>query len=148
VASGCADVFSRPLGPARLVNALEREGAQRRGRRLVPRDQSCDDLYSLSPSMRDVSARIALASTLRAGVLVRGESGAGRRVVARAIHTHQPNAGRFVRRLCGVRAADLERELFGAAANGDGSGPARGAISNRWPVESSARRHRRHLLPP
>src|SRR6185295_6444279 len=54
VASGCADVFSRPLGPARVVNALEREGAQLRGRRPQPRDGG-GDLYSLSPSMRDVS---------------------------------------------------------------------------------------------
>jgi DNA-binding NtrC family response regulator len=124
VASGCADVFSRPLGPARVINALEREGAQRKGRRLVPRGSGCDDLYSLSASMRDVSARIALASTLRGGVLVRGESGAGRRIVARAIHGHQPNAGRFVVVDCAAfNAADLERELFGAAAIGDGSGP-------------------------
>ena len=77
VASGCADVFSRPLGPARVVNALEREGAQLRGRRPQLRDGG-GDLYSLSPSMRDVSERIALASTVRAGVLVRGERGAGR----------------------------------------------------------------------
>ena len=122
VASGCADVFSRPLGPARVVNALEREGAQLRGRRPQLRDGG-GDLYSLSPSMRDVSERIALASTVRAGVLVRGERGAGRRAVARAIHAHQPNAGRFIAVDCAAfNAADLERELFGAAANGDGSG--------------------------
>src|SRR5215831_1394624 len=30
VASGVADVFSRPLGPSRVINALEREGAQHR----------------------------------------------------------------------------------------------------------------------
>ena len=42
VVSGVADVFARPLGPSRVVNALEREGAQdaKGGRGLQPRPAS------------------------------------------------------------------------------------------------------------
>ena len=123
VVSGVADVFARPLGHSRVVNALEREGAQYKGRRLQPQAGTCDDLYSLSPSMCDVSARTAQAGKLRAGVIVRGESGAGRCVVARAIHAHQPATARFVDVDCAAFSPDeLERELFGGSASGPGAG--------------------------
>jgi len=114
VVSGVADVFARPLGPSRVVNALEREGAQQRGRRLRAQAGVWDDLYCLSPSMHDVSARTVQAGLLRAGVVVRGESGTGRRVVARAIHAHQPQPARFVAVDCAAfDSTGLERELFG-----------------------------------
>ncbi len=124
VVSGVADVFARPLGPSRVVNALEREGAQHRGRRLQPQAGVWDDLYCLSPSMRDVSVRTAHAGRLRAGVMVRGESGTGRRVVARAIHAHQPKPARFVAVDCAAFNPDeLERELFGASCRRPGVDP-------------------------
>lgn len=122
VVSGVADVFARPLGPSRVLNALEREGAQSRGPRITPQAGDWDDLYCLSPSMREVSARTAHAGKLRAGVVVRGESGTGRRVVARAIHAHQPQPARFVAVDCAALGPEeLERELFGASA-GPGTG--------------------------
>ena len=94
------------------------------GRRRQPQAGVWDDLYCLSPSMRDVSARAAHAGTLRAGVMVRGESGTGRRVVARAIHAHQPKPARFVAVDCAAFNPDeLERELFGASAAGRGVDP-------------------------
>jgi DNA-binding NtrC family response regulator len=120
VVSGFADVFARPLGPSRVVNALEREGAQQGERRLPPQADVWDDLYSLSPSMRDVTSRIAHAGTQRAGVMVRGEIGTGRRVVARAIHAHQPRPARFAAVDCAAFEPEaLERELFGSVGDLD-----------------------------
>jgi DNA-binding NtrC family response regulator len=119
VVSGFADVFARPLGPSRVVNALEREDAQQGERRLQRQAGVWDDLYSLSPSMGPVTARIAHAGSLRAGVMVRGERGTGRRIVARAIHAHQPTPARFVAVDCAAFAPDaLEQELFGGEASG------------------------------
>jgi DNA-binding NtrC family response regulator len=124
VVSGFADVFARPLGPSRVVNALEREAARHEGRHLQPQTGVWDELYTLSPSMRAVSVRIARAGTLRAGVMVRGESGTGREVVAHAIHAHQPKPASFVAIDCAVFDPDaLERELFGPAASSEGAGP-------------------------
>ena len=146
VVSGFADVFAKPLGPSRVVNALEREGARRRGRRLHPHDDVWDDLYSLSPSMRDVGARIAHAGTLRAGVMVRGEIGTGRRVVARAIHAQQPKPARFVAVDCAAFDPDgLERELFGPPA-GDGGvqDPPVGNLEHVSRAGRSLRGHRGH----
>jgi DNA-binding NtrC family response regulator len=122
VVSGVADVFARPLGPSRVVNALEREQAQHKGHRVQRPTGAWDDLYCLSPSMRDVSARTAHAGPLRAGVMVCGESGTGRRVVARAIHAHHPKTGPFVAVDCAsLNADELERELFGPPACGPGA---------------------------
>jgi len=116
VASGVADVFSRPLIPSRVVNALEREGVPH-GRAQPGRHEGpCADLYCLSPSMREVAIRAARAGGLRSGVMIRGESGSGRCVVAHAIHRHRPSTSRFVTVDCAALAPDeLERELFGSA---------------------------------
>jgi two-component system nitrogen regulation response regulator NtrX len=67
--------------------------------------------------MRDVTTLIARAGAMRAGVIVRGEEGTGRQVVARAIHEHQCAIGAaFVAVDCAAYDADeLETVLFGAA---------------------------------
>src|SRR6185436_476565 len=77
VLAGMADVFPRPLGGRRVASAIERE--QRNGSRDGNGSGThvSDDLYSQSPSMRDVMSAIADAAVKRAGVLVRGEEGTG-----------------------------------------------------------------------
>ena len=69
---------------------------------------------------------IGRASSMRAGVLIRGEEGTGRQVAARVIHSSQgAAAGAFVAVDCsGFDSAELEALLFGAPArpiNGDAS---------------------------
>ena len=83
--------------------------------------------------MRDVSARAARAGKLRAGVMVRGESGTGRRVVARAIHAHQPKPARFVAVDCA--AFDCRRARAGAVRRLGRRSAA--AIPTRWRAISS-----------
>ena len=93
VLAGMADVFARPLGGRRVVNAIERE-QKYEAREQVPASlQNGDDLYGHSAAMRDVLSQIARAATMRAGVLIRGEQGTGRQIAARAIHTLQNAAG-------------------------------------------------------
>jgi two-component system nitrogen regulation response regulator NtrX len=113
VASGVADVFSRPLAGRRIAHAIERERLDGgRPRRVAVGD----DLYCQSPGMRDVAALVTRAATMRAGVVVKGEEGTGRQVVARAIHAADPNAaGSFVVVDCAAHAGgELERVLFGS----------------------------------
>lgn len=130
VLSGFADVFPRPLGPSRVVNAIEREGPWNGGRRRSPQAGVLENLYSLSSAMREVSERIAHAGAPRvgtmprAGVIVRGEPGTGRQVVARAIHEQQSKTARFIAIDCAALGPDeLERELFGAAVSRESVGP-------------------------
>jgi DNA-binding NtrC family response regulator len=119
ILAGMADVFARPLGGRRVASAIERElgnDSRPAGR---PADVASDDLYHHSTSMREVVALVARAAAMRAGVLVRGEEGTGRQVVARAIHAahaHADGGGKFVAVDCA--AADMEQldaELFGPA---------------------------------
>jgi DNA-binding NtrC family response regulator len=76
--------------------------------------------------MRAVTALIARAATVRAGVLIRGEQGTGRHLAARAIHAAQNGShGAFVAVNCAaVENEQLDAELFGSAArspNGEDS---------------------------
>src|SRR5262245_56852707 len=116
VLAGMADVFARPLGGRRVANAIDRE--LRYEARQGPPPENVDDLYSHSPSMRDVMVLVARASTMRAGVVGRGEPGTGRQVTARAIHHagQNGNAGPFVAVDCAADAEDLDWYLFGATA--------------------------------
>jgi len=116
VLTGVADVFARPPAPRRLANAIESELAETRTT-VRPADFSHDVLYSHSPSMRDVVALMSRAAAMRAGVMVRGEDGTGRQVVARAIHAAHSDGAAFVCVDCASYDGDaLEVELFGATA--------------------------------
>jgi DNA-binding NtrC family response regulator len=127
VLAGMADVFARPLGGRRVASAIERELSAAKGSGGPAVEITSDDLYHHSPAMREVMPVIARAAAMRAGVMVRGEDGTGRQVVARAIHAAQASGGAaFVCIDCAAHDTEqLDAELFGAAArsqNGDAAG--------------------------
>ncbi|MGE0709005.1 MAG: sigma 54-interacting transcriptional regulator [Planctomycetota bacterium] len=68
-----------------------------------------------SPAMQAVYDRTARAARTDATVLVRGESGAGKEAIARAVHYNSPRAPRaFLKVDCAALPHDLiENELFG-----------------------------------
>jgi DNA-binding NtrC family response regulator len=113
-----ADVFERPLGGRRVAHAIERELGYE-SRQVRPMDPTDEDLYSHSPLMQHLMAIVVGASATRAGVLITGEEGTGRQVVARAIHSAPANGmgGTFVRVDFAAGDGDeLERLLFGVVA--------------------------------
>jgi len=130
VLAGVADVFARPLGGRRVANAIDRELAYESRRTVAGGNGSSngDDLYNHSVAMRDVMALITRAAAMRAGVLIRGEEGTGRQIVARAIHAQRTDdpTGAFVAVNCAAHdAEDLDAELFGRSARasaGNGNG--------------------------
>ena len=128
VLAGMADVFARPLSGRRVASAIDRELAAAGGNGSRAVDITTDDLYHHSPAMRDVMPVIARAASMRAGVIVRGEDGTGRQVVARAIHAARADAGgsAFICIDCAAYDTEqLDAELFGTAArsqNGDAAG--------------------------
>ena len=74
-----------------------------------------DELVGASDAMREVHKRIGLAAASIAPVLVLGETGTGKELVARALHRHSSRADRpFVAINCSAIPRDLlESELFG-----------------------------------
>ena len=119
---GMADVFARPFGGRRVANAIEREQRYESRQFGGSLDAHSDDLYSHSPAMREVMTLVARASTMRSGVLIRGEPGTGRQVAARVIHASQNGTpGAFVMIDCAAfDPAALDIHLFGEAARSSG----------------------------
>jgi len=67
-----------------------------------------------SPAMRDVLAQVAKIAPTPSDVLIRGETGSGKEILARAIHTTSARPGRFVTVDCSsIPETLIESELFG-----------------------------------
>jgi DNA-binding NtrC family response regulator len=82
---------------------------------LIKEYSEASGLIGHSPKMIEVYKQIALVSPSRSTVLITGESGVGKELVARAIHRNSPGAtGPFVAINCGaISESLLESELFG-----------------------------------
>ena len=76
---------------------------------------SCDRMLGSSPQMRQVYDLVRRVASLNASVLVTGESGTGKDLIANAIHNLGDRSGRpFVAVCCGAIPETLiESELFG-----------------------------------
>jgi two-component system response regulator AtoC len=74
-----------------------------------------DNIVGRSESMREIFSTITRVAPTRATVLLCGESGVGKDMIARAIHHHSPRADRpFVKINCTALPENLmESELFG-----------------------------------
>ena len=99
----------------RLLTESRRKAAEEVLRRAVERPYSFDDFLGESPAMRQVYSVIDRIATSSVDVLVTGETGTGKELVARAIHARsRRSAGPFVPVDCGaIPDALMESELFG-----------------------------------
>ncbi|MFN7111091.1 MAG: sigma-54-dependent transcriptional regulator [Brevundimonas sp.] len=120
--AGAQDFFVKPVGPERLLvgvrNALKLTQLTAEVGRLTKRAQgraSFDDIIGDSAPMRMVKAFGARAAKSSIPVLITGESGVGKEVIARALHGASDRAGKpFVAVNCGALPANLaESILFG-----------------------------------
>ncbi|RZL16432.1 MAG: GAF domain-containing protein [Hymenobacter sp.] len=78
-------------------------------------DRPADGLIGTSPALQQVRQRIAQVAGTDATVLITGETGTGKEVVARALHQASPRLGRALVKInCAALPAQLiESELFG-----------------------------------
>lgn len=121
---GATDYLPKPFTPDQLRLVLDRIG---RTRKLESRVDSLEEQVRLAvPEIdlqtKDAGMRAALDMAFRtansdATILLRGENGTGKGVLARAIHAHSLRAAaRFVMVSCPSLSADLlESDLFGHA---------------------------------
>ena len=119
--AGATDFLVKPLAPERLLAALEAAVAGTAAGELRPLTEKIpallafDEIVGSSPDFRAALAIAAKAARARVPVLVEGESGVGKEVVADAIHAASPRSKKpMVTVNCGAIPANLvESELFG-----------------------------------
>jgi DNA-binding NtrC family response regulator len=116
---GAFDHLTKPVGRDDLASLLERMLRSRAPRSTeldpVDRDSVPEDLIGSSNSIRQVQKTIGLVADSDATVLITGETGTGKEVVARTIHrVGARSAGPFMALNCAAIPPDLlESELFG-----------------------------------
>jgi transcriptional regulator with GAF, ATPase, and Fis domain len=86
------------------------------------------DLVGKSPAIRNVQRQIELVAPTDASVLILGESGVGKEVVARAIHRRSERRNKPMVR---VNCASIPRELYESEFFGHMKGAFTGALRNR-----------------
>jgi len=120
--AGATDFLPKPfsldhlltvIGKALEVRALRDEN--RVLREELGRRYAFDNVVGHSPAMQEIFATIMRVAPTRATVLLAGESGVGKDLIARAIHFHSPRRDRpFVKINCTAIPENLmESELFG-----------------------------------
>ncbi|MCJ7555610.1 MAG: sigma-54 dependent transcriptional regulator [Gammaproteobacteria bacterium] len=116
--AGISDIVNRPADTADLIDAFRRQ---------LPIDDAVSaspltrvgtssrhQLVGESPSIRQVKTLIDRIATSTATVLIQGETGTGKELVARLLHANSGRHGNFVPVNCGAIAPELlESELFG-----------------------------------
>jgi two-component system response regulator AtoC len=132
---GAYDYLMKPFDPEELSlmmqkivsqQSLVRENAVLR--QALKQEYRFRDLLSKSPAMQSVFELARTAARSNSTILVLGESGSGKEVLARAVHGESPRAdGPFVAVSCAALTESLlESELFGHE-----KGAFTGAISRR-----------------
>ena len=120
---GARDFIPKPWDNERLLTIvrtqIELAGALRRGRKLEAENQllrgSAPNLITESPAMRPVIEMIPQVAPSDANVLITGENGTGKGLVAQALHSLSPHAAKsmITVNMGGLSETLFESELFG-----------------------------------
>ena len=133
---GAYDFLEKPFSPETLVRNLRRALEKRElileNRRLHERadarSQLDATLLGVSPSLQTLRSQVLDLSQLPVNVVIRGETGSGKEMVARCLHDFGPRAAKpFVALNC----AAIPEQLFEAELFGHESGAFTGAQGKR-----------------
>jgi two-component system nitrogen regulation response regulator NtrX len=119
VRKGAVNFLEKPLDEQRVLVTVRAALRERRlaeeNRRLKTRLAGAPDFVGGSSAMARLAAQVAQAARSESSVLIRGENGTGKEVVARALHAGSPRAeGPFVVVNCAAIPDELvESELYG-----------------------------------
>jgi two-component system, NtrC family, nitrogen regulation response regulator NtrX len=119
IKSGALDFLDKPLSSERVIvtlqNALKQQELRQENRELKLAMESKYEIVGKSPALQAVLEAVKRAAPTNATVLLLGESGVGKELVARTIHRNSSRAGqRFIQVNCAAIPEELiESELFG-----------------------------------
>lgn len=112
--AGAADFLHKPVDIDDLAKVFKAAVAAQAADGDVQDSEPECGIIAASSAMRDVTAWVTRIARGRMSVLLTGETGTGKEVVARAIHAASGRRGRFVPVNCGaIPEALFESELFG-----------------------------------
>jgi two-component system, NtrC family, response regulator AtoC len=120
--AGAYDYVGKPFKPDEIVLALrkaeERESLRRENRALkeqIQKESQFESILAKSPAMTEIFRTITKIAEFKTTVLIQGESGVGKELVARALHARSSRRSHaFVPINCGAIPENLlESELFG-----------------------------------
>ena len=121
IRAGASDYMVKPVRNEEMLHRLAKVGdlrglrEQNRVLRSLVLGSISDSFMFESPSMRELDRLIAKVAPSESTVLITGESGTGKGVIARHIHQNRPRACEaFIPVNCGAIPSELiESELFG-----------------------------------
>jgi DNA-binding NtrC family response regulator len=141
---GAFQYVSHPVKPEELCEllsvAIRHHGAQRENTKAgasSERAGSCNFLIGSSAPMREVVEIVELVANRRSTVLITGETGTGKEVAARALHS---SSSRSASRMVAVNCAALPDHLLEAELFGHTKGAFTGAINARVGLFEQAHR--------
>ncbi len=116
--NGAFDYLPKPFDLDQMAAAVERALAETRSPPPQPEAELEQELIGQSPAMREIFRNIGRIAATELNVLVTGDTGTGKELVARALHCHSTRATRpFVAmNTAAVPSELLESELFGHEA--------------------------------
>jgi len=123
--AGAADYLTKPLIDDELLMCIERAFAQQQMieentqlRKQLDKQNALGNVVGQDPRMLKVFDMVESVADTKATVLLTGESGTGKSMIARAIHRHSSRSGKpFIEVACGALPENLlESELFGHVA--------------------------------
>ena len=112
---GVFEYLPKPFDLDQVISVVERAVAKREVEPKAARDSGGSRLLGESPAMQEVFRTIGRLSRSDISVLITGETGSGKEVVAQVLHQHSPRSrGPFVAiNTAAIPAELLESELFG-----------------------------------
>jgi len=133
--SGANDYFSKPWDNEKLVLEIDRQIAgsrlereNRELRRALKQRYAFPNIVGKSERMRRVLDLVSQVAPSKSNILITGETGTGKELIAKAIHANSPRADRpFV----GVNSGSLPPDLLESTLFGHVKGSFTGAVANR-----------------